>query len=267
MPAPSAQLTPQKQSHNHLVIPGLTRNLFRLFFCLTIFYFLANHPNPALAENLFSPSFNIQMSTINLTGGNKDSANFHLTDTVGQTIQGRFDSAGYTIKAGFQYIYSSTPFTFKISNLALNFGSLSAGIPSVQSNVLTVTTGSAFGYVVRAVQDHPLKLLNGTSTIPNTACNVATPCTPYDATAWTENNRYGLGYNMSGTDIDATDFTGSTFFRPFSTENIDAPATVMSKNSMATSSAATVTYKVIIPGSQASGTYQNGIQYIAIPSF
>lgn len=219
------------------------------------------------ADDLKSPTFEIQMSTINITGGNKSSATYKLADTVGQTFQGQFDSAGYVIKAGFQYINTLVPFSFKISNLDIDFGSLTPGTPSTLSNTLTVTTGSAFGYSVKAIEDHPLRLLSGATTIPDTACDLATPCITTDANAWADNARFGFGYNMQGADVNTADFVNSTYFRPFPIENIDTPMTVMSRGGVATSSAATVTYKINIAGSQAAGTYQNAIQFIAIPSF
>ena len=126
--------------------------IISLIFCLIDINF------PARAEDLKSPTFEIQMSTINLTGGSKSSATYKLTDTVGQTFQGQFNSAGYVILAGFQYIHTLTPFSFKISNLDIDFGSLVPGTPSLLSNTLTVTTGSAYGYSVKTIEDHPLRM-------------------------------------------------------------------------------------------------------------
>lgn len=220
-------------------------------------------------EDLQSPSFEIQMSTINITGGSKSnqSGTINLTDTVGQTFQGRFDGSGYVIEAGFQYIHSIIPFSFKISDLDINFGSLVPGTPNTRTNTLTVTTGSAFGYTVKTIEDHPLRRSDNTTTIPDTNCDLATPCIKTDANLWTDNARYGFGYNMSGVDVDTGDFINSSYYRPFPIQNTDSPVIVMSKAGVATSSASTVTYKVNINGSQAAGTYQNSIQFIAIPSF
>jgi len=207
------------------------------------------------------------MGTINITGGNKTSTTYRLSDTVGQTAQGQFNSSGYIVKAGFQYVRELTPFTFTVSNLDLNYGSLVPGTPSLLTNILTVTTGSAYGYTVKALEDHPLRISNGSTTIPDTSCDLASTCTQTDATPWTVNTRYGFGYNIQGTDVDTADFINNTYFRPFPIQDIDPPATVMSRSGIATASAATVTYKVNIDGAQAAGTYQNNIQYIAIPSF
>lgn len=246
----------QKVTIRHLII-----------LCISTILFTFISPPLVFADDLKSPTFEIQMSTINITGGNKSSASYKLSDTVGQTFQGQFDSAGYVILAGFQYINTLIPFTFKISNLDIDYGSLVPGVPSLLSNTLTVTTGSAFGYSVKAIEDHPLRRSDGTTTIPDTSCDLATPCLQTDANVWSDNTRFGFGYNMSGTDVDTSDFVNSSYYRPFPVENVDQPAIVMSRGGVATNSAATVTYKVNISGSQAAGIYQNAIQYIAIPSF
>lgn len=218
------------------------------------------------ADNLSSSSFEIKMGTVNITGGSKSSASYSLNDTVGQTAQGEFNSAGYTVKAGFQYVIDPNPFTFTISNIDINYVGLVPGTPSTHTNILTITTGGAYGYSVKAIEDHSLKLVSSSDTIPDTSCDLATPCTISDANPWTDNTRYGFGYGITGDDIDP-EFVDNTYYRPFPIQGTDQPATVMTKNSPTSTSSATVTYKLNISGSQAAGTYQNGIQYIAIPSF
>ncbi|KKT49587.1 MAG: hypothetical protein UW41_C0004G0008 [Candidatus Collierbacteria bacterium GW2011_GWC2_44_18] len=256
------------QSHlsNHLITTLCTISSLILYVIASIVLTFSFH-YPVYADNLFSPSFEIDMGTVNITGGSKTSTTYRLSDTVGQTAQGQFNSAGYIVKAGFQYVRELTPFTFTVSNLDLNYGSLVPGTPSLLTNILTVTTGSAYGYTVKTLEDHPLRILNGSPTIADTSCNLASTCTQTDATVWDDDARYGFGYNIQGTDVDIADFVDNTYFRPFPIQDIDPPATVMSRSGIATASAATVTYKIYIAGSQAAGTYQNNIQYIAIPSF
>jgi len=277
----SATVSKSNQNRSINIISGLAptqtkanytkKNGYFLFINLititvSLLFFTKNITTPIFADNLFSPSFNIKMGTINITGGKKTSASYRLTDTVGQTIQGEFNSSGYTIKAGFQYVYDTTPFTFTISNINLDFGSLVPATPSLVSNTLTVTTGSAYGYTVKTIQDHPLRLISSLDTISDTSCDLASPCTITDATPWTDNGRYGFGYSVQGTDS-VIDFADSTHYRPFPIQGTDDPAIVMERSGIATNSAATVNYKVNIPGSQAAGTYQNGIQFIATPAF
>lgn len=241
--------------------------IYLITFAISCSFFIIIFHTSAFADTLTSPSFEINMSTVNITGGQKSSASYKVTDTVGQTAQGQFDSAGYTIKAGFQYIYTRIPFSFRISNLDINFGSINPTAPSLMTNILTVTTGSAYGYAVKAIEDHSLRMVGGIATIPDTSCDLALACTPTDATPWTDNSRYGFGFNIQGTDVDTSDFVNNTYFRPFPIEGVDSPTTIMSRPNIATDSAATVTYKINIAGGQAAGIYQNGIQYIAIPAF
>jgi hypothetical protein len=252
--------------NNHKLIKKKPIKLGLLLLLLTFLSII--FPSRATADNLTSPTFEIQMSTINITGGEKSSASFKVTDTVGQTAQGEFNSSGFTVKAGFQYIYTLIPFTFRISNLDINFGPLIPNVPSLLSNILTVTTGSAYGYAVKTVEDHPLRQPDGSTTIPDTSCDITAPCTPTDAAPWTSSTSYGFGYNIQGDDVDTTDFVDSTYYRSFPIQNIDLPSTViMNRSGVATHSAATVTYKINIPNTQKAGVYQNNIQYIATPSF
>jgi len=240
-----------------------------IFFILSFAFFTIFTPATSNADLLDSSSFVIEDSTINIGGAELLSPSFQLGTSLGQTAQGQFGLAGFVIKAGFQYIHPLNPFTFTISNLDINFGSLVAQSPSTAATNLTVTTGSAYGYAVRTIADHALRIIGGAITIPNTGCDAATPCTITDADVWADNTIPGFGYNMSGTDVDTTDFVNSTYYRPFPIQGVDSPVVVMTRPGVATGSGsvATATYKVNILGSQAAGVYQNNIQYIAIPSF
>lgn len=257
------------------IIPKLTRFLpdplisKLIIISLLVIVFTLLTPSTINADHLNSSSFTIEDSTINIGGNILYSPSFGLGVTVGQTAQGEFNSSGYTVKAGFQYIYPLTAFTFTISNLDVNFGSLIPESPSTSAINLTVTTGSAYGYAVRTVADHALRTSDSAASIPNTGCDTGTPCTTSDANVWSDNTVPGFGYNMSGDDVDTADFVDSTYYRPFPIQGVDTPVTVMSRPGIASGSGATATatYKVNVLGTQAAGTYQNNITYIAIPSF
>jgi len=230
-----------------------------------LFFLLSSHS--IWADNLRSDSYRIDMSNLNMTGGRKESSSYNLTDTVGQTFQGQFDSDGYRIRAGFQYINTLIPFTFQISDLSIDLGTLVAQTPSTATNQLTVTTGSAFGYSVYAIEAHELRT-SPSNVIDDTSCDSATPCTISDADVWTDTSAYGFGYSISGDDVNTSDFVDSTYYRPFSNDDdSDSPVSVMSSTGIATSSAATVTYKANISAIQPAGYYTTIIKYIAVPSF
>lgn len=244
-------------------------NIFKnnLYLLLLVIWSLVV-PSPAYANDLSSDAYKVQMGTVNITGGNKAGGGYKLADTVGQTAQGLFSGTGYKVRAGFQYIHSIIPFSFHISSTAINFGILFPNTFSTSSNTLTVTAGGGYGYAVKAIQDHPLKLTSSPATIINTSCDPATPCTISNADVWTSTTSYGFGYNMSGTDVDTADFVDSTYYRPFANNTLsESPVTVMSKSGVTHSSIATVTYKVNVSPTQEAGSYQNAIQYIAIPAY
>lgn len=240
-------------------------NLISIFIYTIVFTLFI--PFVAHADFLYSPTYLIEMSSINMGAGTATSSAYSLNTTLGQTIQGLFGTSGFLVKAGFQYIHPLIPFTFRISNLNIDFGSLVPGTPSTKTNTLTVTTGSAHGYSVNTIEDHALRLVDGTATIPNTSCDLSLTCSTLVASPWTDNGRYGFGYNIQGTDVNTLVFVNNTYYRPFPMENVDTPVTIMQRNGVATDSSATVTYKINIDGTQASGVYQNSIQYLAIPSF
>jgi hypothetical protein len=220
------------------------------------------------ADQLSSDTYQIDMSTLNMTGGQKTGGGYNLTDTVGQTIQGQFDVNGYRIRAGFQYINSLIPFTFIISKLAVDFGTLSPLIPKTDTHNLTITSGAAYGFAVTAIEDHRLQI-DSSNYIIDTACDSGTPCTRTDANLWTDDtNSYGFGYNMSGDNTDIADFTTVDHYRPFANASLSHDPIAVMESSLATHSAtATIKYKVNIGGSQQAGNYENGIQFIATPTY
>lgn len=218
----------------------------------------------AHAESLKSDNYTIRFGNFNITSGTKTSASYSLTDTVGQTAAGEFNSAGYTVKAGFQYIYTLFPFSFVISDLTIDFGTLTPSTFTTDTNTLTISAPGQ-GYTVTALEDHPLER-SGSDQIPDTTCDGGT-CTQTTAAVWTSTSIYGFGFNMSGNDIPG-DFTNSTYFRQFAdAESAESPATVMSSNSAGQARVATVTYKINSSASQAAGNYSNIINYVATPTF
>lgn len=245
------------------ISPFYLLNLFLLLSFLSLFFL-----TPYIwADNLRSDSYRIDMGNLNMTSGRKDSNSYVLTDTVGQTFQGQFDSNGYRIRAGFQYIHSLIPFSFQISDLSIDLGTLVAETPSTTNNQLTITTGSAFGYSVYAIEAYELRT-GPANAILDTPCDSGTTCTISDANIWTSTSTYGFGYSLSGDDIDDSDFIDSTYYRPFANnDDSDSPVSIMSSTGIATSSAATVTYKANVSSTQPSGYYTTIIKYIAVPSF
>jgi len=222
----------------------------------------------AEAENLSSDSYRIQMGNINMGSGIPTSDTYKMGLTGGQNAPGYYSSTGYVVRAGFWYIKTIIPFSFTISDLSIDFGTLTPGTPSTQTNKLSVSAGGAGGYQVTAQENDALTSSGGTATIPDTTCNGnGQTCDEENAAPWTDNSKYGFGYNMQGDDIPET-FVNSTYFRPFpSLAASEDPAVVMTNSKVGRNRVATVTYKVNISGSQAAGDYENYIIFVATPTY
>lgn len=219
------------------------------------------------ADNFQSEQYRIQFGNVSMGGENVSSSGYNLGVSLGQTAAGEFQSSGYIVKAGFQYIHSIIPFYFSISSTNINFGSLLPNTPATQTTTLTVSFGGAGQYQVTAVEKTPFKTLSG-NTIPNTACDGgANTCTVSLAKPWTSASSYGFGYNMSGDDIPA-DFIDSTYYRPFPDESsAENPETVMSNINVGRSRQAVATFKSNISGVQPAGSYHTAVQYTATSSY
>lgn len=217
------------------------------------------------AQTFDSASYHIDWGNFNMTSGKKSSTNYQLTDTVGQNAPGKFTSSGYTVKAGFQYIYDTFgKFSFAISDLNLNFGSLTPNIGSTQTNTVTISSPSGNGYEILAIANHQLQTISS-STIPSTNCDSG--CSISTSGIWTQSTSHGFGFNATG-DGTSSYFTDYTYFRPFaSTSEGQQPIVFMSENSRVTDHTAIITYKINISPYQSAGTYQNLINLIAIPKY
>jgi len=247
------------------------------------------------AINMQSNEYRIQMGTVDSGGGKMtDPGSYQLSSSIGQAAAKEFQSNGYVVKAGFQYIYSRIPFTFSLSSIRVDLGTLLPNVPATGTITLKVSFGGAGQYIVTARADTPLIEIQGTNSIPFTLCDGGT-CTITNAQLWTNSSKYGFGYGMAGQDIPA-DFSGNTllsttFFRPFAnrlasedaasimqSSNVTAditptpaipytPAPVLTGVPRTTTHQALITLKANISGLQPASTYATVIRFLATPSF
>ncbi|KKP46916.1 MAG: hypothetical protein UR39_C0007G0044 [Candidatus Woesebacteria bacterium GW2011_GWA1_33_30] len=235
------------------------------FFLLSLFTIHYSLFTVSAQERIESPNYRIQFPNLNSGAGIPTSSGYKLDSTVGQTVAGKFSSAGYIARAGFQYIHSIIPFSFSISDIQKNFGTLTPNTPSTNSSTIIISAGGAGGYSVKASENNPLKTSDGGDTIIDTLCD--TTCSETTAGVWTSSTKYGFGFNMSGNDV-PTDFTNSTYYRQFADRNsAEVESTIMSSVNVGSSRTATITYQINISAVQPAGTYRNVIKFTAIPSY
>jgi len=260
----------------------------KIFLIVILYSLFFIHLPSVFAVNLNSPQYTIQAPNINIGGKKQTSDNYSVDTTLGQLAANEFHSNGYIVKAGFQYIRSIIPFTFYISKTNINLGTLIPNNPNTDNAVIRISFGSAGQYTVTAIEETPLTNLGSSDIIPNTTCDIGTPCTRSSANVWDSSSSYGFGYNMDGEDIPG-DFDGLTYFRPFPDRNAtEDPETIMTSSNVTLNITptpnptivpnptgtprditheATITFKANVSPIQAAGSYQAVINFVATPSF
>ncbi len=229
------------------------------------------------ADRLESDSFVIQFGNFNMGSGKRTGTNYNLTYTMGQIAPGPYgdyDTSDYFLGSGFQYIYQIPTFSFSISELQIDFGSMSPGSFYTGSNTLTINTRGAGGYTIYAYESDQLAHTNGTDQIPDTTCDDS-DCDETQAAKWSSTDAYGFGFNAQG-DTVATDFTAAgnadctandECFRQFADINSESMQSIMSSTQIADNDQATITYQTAISGLQAAGNYYTSVVYIAVPGY
>lgn len=222
--------------------------------------------SPVQAERLESNSYVVQFGNFNMGSGDQDSASYSMTQTLGQIGAGPYQSATKFLGAGFQYIYTIHYFRFAISKLFIDLGELLPGVHNSDSNVLTIDTKGAGGYIVYTYETHPLRHSNNVATLPDTTCDAGT-CSESTAQPWTNPLVPGFGFNISGAQV-LPDFLSPNHFRQFADNSLGEPMQpVMSSPYVAFQNQATVTYKAGASGAEAAGNYRTEVIYIAVPGY
>lgn len=222
-----------------------------------------------LSFSMANDNWKIDFGNLNMGAGKPTGGGKSLSFTTGQIAPGLYSGANFTVRAGFQYVYSIIPFRFTISNTSIDFGSVEPTNPVTRTNTLTISNGSANGYAVTAFEDHQLLQPATGAQIPDTTCDNGS-CSQTTSAAWTSTLTYGFGYrcdNLTGTDC-ASGFSTSTYYKQFANDSLnESPEAVMTGTNVGRTKQVQITYKVNVAGTQEGGAYSNVITYIATPTF
>lgn len=231
-----------------------------------VFYYLLFVPSPPVfAQEMKSENYMIQGGNFNMTSGNKSSANFKLSDVVGQTSAQIFTSKGYIVQSGFLNGAAGELFIFTVSPPVVDFGTIYPNNFVQRKVKLSISNGNTNGYNVTAAENQPLSTSVGAE-IPDTACDAASGyiCTIVKANRWTDLISYGLGYSISGKTV-PQDFSKANFFRPFPSLNRnEKPVQIMQSTAKKAVDQAAMTVKLNVSRQQPVGLYRNIISYTAI---
>lgn len=179
----------------------------------------------------------------------------------------RVSDTNFTVRSGFGDAGPGTKFTFTVSPVEIDFGTIVPGEPVSRTNTLSITKSPNLSYQITVFENHVLKMSQGQA-IPDTTCDDGA-CSEVSASGWSNPLTYGFGYrceNVTGSDCSA-DFSQSMAYKHFANDEAHESAQVILKSSGTRRAAQSqITYKVNVAATQASGEYQNTIMYIASPT-
>ena len=216
-----------------------------LFFCL---------PSVVLAYG--SANYKINLDNFGFGGSpGTSSANYRLSDTIGEPVVGIGSSANYKTKAGFWFMVDYM-ISLELDSNSKDLGVVTPGTPNTASTIATVTTDAVGGYDLLISENHSLTHnIDGTTTITDFPGTIASPI------AWSGT---GLGFTVTGgTGVEAK--WGSAPNNNYA--GIPTTDTLFHEKNGYTGGSGddtTVQYKIDVPTTQKSGIYSNTIIYTAI---
>lgn len=254
---------------------------FKTFFIftLTFTFCLLTFNLVAKAETMYNDLYRLQMGNLNSIAGKSAGSGFSLNITSGETAPGLFSGPNYKVRSGFQYISSIIPFSFTLSSILIDFGTLSPTNPVTRTQTLTVDNQSANGYIVTAIENHQLLVPASGALIPDTTCDAGT-CTESTAAAWTSTLTYGFGYRCDSVSViyngatsngcvagDNTFYSNPTYYKQFADASKSESAVTIMSGTSGRNQEATLTYKANISSAQPAGNYTNAITFVATPTY
>lgn len=203
---------------------------------------------PTADAEMRSQNYRVDRDVLNFGGGEGQSPSWVNFGSLGEVAAGLSLSANYAVNAGMP-AQLNTSLTIAVDSATASFGTATPGTPLDAATVVTVTTDAAAGYSLAAQYSGPLS--SGSDTVADFAGTVAAPV------AWSGT---GFGFTVSaGTAVEAKWSSGAAY-AAFSTTaaEIHAPAPTPG-----VPDATTVSYRVDVPTSQASGAYATTVTYTA----
>lgn len=246
---------------------------FKIYFLLFVISYSLLVVTPSVrAQTMSNNDYIIKTQGLNTVSG--ATATAEKDDNLGPTVNNLnpnvSEGVNFKVKSGFENLTSTLPFSISLSSNLIDLGILSPTNPIIRTVDLNINSKSASGYSVLVFENEPLTTILGSNKviIPDTTCDNG-QCGIQNAFGWTNALTYGFGYrcdNLTGVDCNNS-FTSPNFYKHFpDLASNDDPQSIMAGIG-ANNQTTRISYKVNISGTQAQGTYNNIITYIAVPNF
>ena len=209
---------------------------------------------PIIATAATDGTYNITVDNIGFAGGEQiTDGTYNLSDTIGTPLVGLGTTTNYKTQDGFWYMVNNT-ITLELDSNTKDLGVVAPGTPNTAVTTATVTTDAPGGYELLISEDNELTHTDAVTTIANYAGTIGTP------TAWSGT---GLGFTITG---------GSSVDVKWGTSpnnnyaGIPNVGTVLHDKGGYTSGGddTVIEYKIDVPSTQKTGTYNNVVTYTAI---
>ena len=227
--------------------------------------------SPVIAR-MSSTNYEITSDVIGSAEGAATSTNYDLLVNMGEGGIGTFNSANWTMKAGFLQTVNST-ISISLDSNSVSFGNLAPGGTQTATSEIGVTTDAIGGYTLTAYRSSG----GYTQTMRHTnTTTYMSDKTDWDPTAGGGNGNAalwsgdGLGFSVYANDsaeknttwwgTGTTESDANNKYAGFPSSSQTIVTTTDYKSGERTTS---VGYKLTIPTNQLSGTYSGDVTYIA----
>jgi hypothetical protein len=121
------------------------KNLFSIAIIISLIF----NTSSVLAYVMSSPNYRIQSDSLNVGGSGQDSANYKMTDTIGEIATGESASASFKLKAGYQQMQETVISLSSPTDVTMapNIGGVTGGTGNGQAVWTTITDNPA-GYIL-----------------------------------------------------------------------------------------------------------------------
>ncbi|HEX8932451.1 MAG TPA: hypothetical protein VF810_04810 [Patescibacteria group bacterium] len=213
-----------------------------LLFGLLIFTTLSFFPTLAAAANMSNGNYILNKRDVEIQPFTNQPPPLP-TPVEFQKLLGK--GTNYTVETN-----KPDAFSFSLSSDLIDLGKLTATNPILRT--LGINLKSHYGYQILTSEDHPLQ--KSTGTIPDTTCDNGS-CSEITGATWTSILTYGFGYSLD--EHDYLRFGNNFSHKGLATITVGLNPTVNRK----------LTYKVNVSATQAPGSYNNTVMYLATPDY